>query len=70
LGRHFPSAAKEGLDKEPIRVAITGAAGQIGGYLCNFIAQGFMFGPYQKVILHLIELPFAEKMLKGLVMEL
>jgi len=29
-----------------------------------------MFGPYQKVILHLIELPFAEKYLKGLVMEL
>ena len=29
-----------------------------------------MFGPYQKVTLHLIELPFAEKYLKGLVMEL
>jgi malate/lactate dehydrogenase len=29
-----------------------------------------MFGPYQKVILHLIELPFAEKMLNGLIMEL
>lgn len=29
-----------------------------------------MFGPYQKVILHLVELPFAEKMLQGLVMEL
>jgi malate dehydrogenase len=29
-----------------------------------------MFGPYQKVILHLVELPFAEKMLKGLCMEL
>mmetsp|Transcript_2068 Transcript_2068/g.3115 ORF Transcript_2068/g.3115 Transcript_2068/m.3115 type:complete len:230 (+) Transcript_2068:291-980(+) len=29
-----------------------------------------MFGPYQKVILHLVELPFAEKALKGLVMEL
>ena len=29
-----------------------------------------MFGPYQKVILHLIELPFAEKLLKGMVMEL
>jgi len=29
-----------------------------------------MFGPYQKVILHLIELPFAQKYLDGLVMEL
>jgi len=38
LGRHFPSAAKEGAAKEPIRVAITGAAGQIGGFLCNYIA--------------------------------
>jgi glutamate synthase domain-containing protein 3 len=46
LGRHFPSAAKAGIEKEPIRVAVTGAAGQIGGYLCNYIAQGRMFGPY------------------------
>ena len=38
LGRHFPSATLAGIEKEPIRVAITGAAGQIGGYLCNFIA--------------------------------
>jgi hypothetical protein len=69
LGRHFPSPS-EGTGKEPIRVAITGAAGQIGGYLCHFVAQGRMFGPYQKVILHLVELPFADKMLQGLVMEL
>jgi malate/lactate dehydrogenase len=34
------------------------------------IAQGRMFGPYQRVILHLIELPFAQKALDGLVMEL
>ena len=70
LGRHFPPAAKEGIDNAPIRVAITGAAGQIGSFLCHFIAQGRMFGPYQKVILHLVELPFAEKFLKGLIMEL
>lgn len=49
---------------------MTGAAGQIGTFLCNFIAQGRMFGPYQKVILQLIELPNAEGPLKGLVMEL
>ena len=61
LGRHLPAAGAD--EKPPIRVAITGAAGQIGGYLCHFVAQGRMFGPYQKVILHLVELPFAEKML-------
>jgi len=60
IGNHFPKTESE---LEPIHVAITGAAGQIGGYLCTMVAQGHMFGPYQKVILHLIELPFAEKML-------
>ena len=53
-----------------MRVTITGAAGQIGSFLCHFIAQGRMFGPDQKVILQLLELPFAEKMLKGLELEL
>ena len=56
LGRHFPSPPKN-LESNPIRVAVTGAAGQIGSFLCHFIAQGRMFGPYQKVILHLVELP-------------
>jgi len=45
LGRHFPQAPKEEENK-PIRVAVTGAAGQIGSVLCFFIAQGRMFGPY------------------------
>jgi malate dehydrogenase len=58
------------LEQPPVRVAVTGAAGQIGAFLVNFIAQGRMFGPYQKVILQLIELPVAEKVLQGLVMEL
>ena len=69
LGRHFP-ATPLNQEKPAIRVAVTGAAGQIGSFLCNFIAQGRMFGPYQKVIMQLIELPPAEKVLKGLVMEL
>lgn len=69
LGRHFPTAPSN-LEQPPVRVAVTGAAGQIGAFLCNFIAQGRMFGPYQKVILQLIELPAAEKVLQGLVMEL
>ena len=66
VGRHIPSATELGMDQAPIRVAVTGAAGQIGSFLCHFIAQGRMFGPYQKVILHLVELPMAEKALQGL----
>jgi len=69
LGRHFP-VTPINLEQTPIRVAVTGPAGAIGSFLCNFIAQGRMFGPYQKVILQLVELPAAEKLLKGLVMEL
>jgi malate dehydrogenase len=69
LGRHFPAAPKN-LETAPIRVAVTGAAGQIGSFLVNFISQGRMFGPYQKVILQLIELPQAEKALAGTIMEL
>ena len=69
LGRHFPTPPVN-LESAPIRVAVTGAAGQIGTFLCHFIAQGRMFGPYQKVILQLLELPAAEGPLKGLVMEL
>ena len=69
LGRHFPQLKKE-EETKPIRVVVTGAAGQIGWVLCFMIAQGRMFGPYQKVILQLLELPAAEKVLNGLVMEL
>lgn len=69
LGRHFPQVSKE-EESKPVRVAVTGAAGQIGSVLCFMIAQGRMFGPYQKVILQLLELPVAEGPLQGLVMEL
>ena len=54
----------------PIRVAITGAAGQIGYALAFRIASGQMFGAEQPVILHLIEIPLAEAALQGVVMEL
>lgn len=69
LGRHFPQVSREEENK-PVRVTVTGAAGQIGSVLCFMIAQGRMFGPYQKVILQLMELPAAEGALQGLVMEL
>ena len=56
--------------KPPIRVAITGAAGQIGYSLLFRIASGAMFGPEQPVILHLIEIEPALGALAGVVMEL
>jgi malate dehydrogenase len=54
----------------PIRVAVTGAAGQIGYSLLFRIASGAMFGPQQPVILHLIEIEPALGALQGVVMEL
>ena len=47
--------------KQPVRVAITGAAGQIGYQLCFRIAAGDMLGPDQPVILQLLEIPAAEQ---------
>lgn len=56
--------------KTPIRVVVTGAAGQIGYALSFRIASGQMFGPDTPVILHLLEIPPMEAALKGVVMEL
>lgn len=56
--------------KTPLRVAVTGAAGQIGYSLLFRIASGSMFGPDQPVILHLIEIEPALPTLQGVVMEL
>ena len=56
--------------KAPVRVAITGAAGQIGYQLIFRIAAGDMLGKDQPVILQLIEIPPALDMLKGVVMEI
>lgn len=58
--------------KSPIKVAVTGAAGQIGYALLPRIASGAMFGPDQPVILQLIEVPVekAMKALEGVAMEL
>ncbi len=55
---------------EPIHVAVTGAAGQIGYSLLFRIASGSMFGSEQKVHLHLIEIEPAMGALEGVVMEL
>jgi malate dehydrogenase len=56
--------------KTPIKVAVTGAAGQIGYALLFRVASGQMFGPDQPLILHLIEIPDALGALDGVVMEL
>ena len=60
------------MNTPPIRVAITGAAGQIGYSLLFRIASGAMFGPKQPVLLHLIEIPDEKAMnaLQGVCMEL
>jgi malate dehydrogenase len=56
--------------KEPMRVAVTGAAGQIGYSLLFRIASGAMLGSDQPVILHLLEITPALGALGGVVMEL
>lgn len=58
--------------KPPVRVAVTGAAGQIGYSLLFRIASGAMLGPDQPVILQLLEIPDekAQKALSGVMMEL
>lgn len=56
--------------KQPVRVAITGGAGQIGYQLAFRIAAGDMLGPDQPIILHLLEIPQAMDALNGVMMEL
>ncbi len=60
------------MSKAPIRVAVTGAAGQIGYALLFRIASGEMLGADQPVILQMLEIPDekAQKALKGVMMEL
>jgi malate dehydrogenase len=58
------------MSRSPVRVAVTGAAGQIGYSLLFRIASGAMFGPDQPVVLHLIEIEPALSALQGVVMEL
>src|SRR5262245_14241662 len=79
---HAPSnATRGGVDSRvspqepaamptPIRVAVTGAAGQIGYQLIFRIASGEVFGANQPVILHLIEVPPVMPALDGVEMEL
>src|SRR5258705_2538751 len=56
--------------KSPLKVAVTGAAGQIGYSLLPRIASGGLFGPDQPIELRLIEIAPALKALEGVMMEL
>ena len=56
--------------KAPIRVTITGAAGQIGYATLFRIANGDMLGHDQPIILQLLDLTQAQTMLRGVMMEL
>lgn len=58
------------MAKEPVRVAVTGAAGNIGYALVFRIASGAMLGPDQPVILQMLEITPALDALKGVAMEL
>src|SRR6266404_320923 len=58
------------MSSSPLRVAVTGAAGQIGYSLLFRIASGAMFGPNQPLILHLLEIEPALPALQGVAMEL
>ncbi|KAL1806419.1 hypothetical protein DCAR_0832222 [Daucus carota subsp. sativus] len=58
------------MAKEPARVLVTGAAGQIGYALVPMIARGVMLGLDQPVILHMLDIPPAAEALNGVKMEL
>lgn len=58
------------MGKLPVRVAVTGAAGQIGYSLLFRIARGDMLGSDQPIILQLLDLPASSLSLRGVVMEL
>src|SRR3954447_16693834 len=58
------------MAQSPVRVAVTGAAGQIGYSLVFRIAAGSMLGPDQPLILHLLEITPALDALRGVAMEL
>lgn len=68
LIKHIWSSAT--MDKEPVRVLVTGAAGQIGYALVPMIARGIMLGPDQPIILHLLDIEPAAEALNGVKMEL
>jgi malate dehydrogenase len=66
----LPIERRTHMPKSPLRVAVTGAAGQIGYSLLFRIANGDMLGKDQPLVLQLLDIPQAQAALKGVVMEL
>src|SRR2546425_3586173 len=60
----------DGAARQPVQVAVTGAAGQIGYALVHRIASGQLLGPDQPIVLRLLEIEPAMGALDGVVMEL
>ncbi|KAF9600637.1 hypothetical protein IFM89_011220 [Coptis chinensis] len=58
------------MEKDPVIVLVTGAAGQIGYALAPMIARGVMLGPDQPVILHMLDIEPSKEALEGVKMEL
>ncbi|KAL8249383.1 hypothetical protein R6Q59_006251 [Mikania micrantha] len=58
------------VEKDPLVVLVTGAAGQVGYALVPMIAEGAMLGPDQPVILHMLDIEPAGEILKGVKLEL
>ncbi|KAJ4827641.1 malate DEHYDROGENASE, NAD-dependent, partial [Turnera subulata] len=58
------------IEKEPVRVLVTGAAGQIGYAIVPMIARGAMLGPDQPVFIHMLDIEPAAEALNGVKMEL
>ncbi|CAL5030691.1 unnamed protein product [Urochloa decumbens] len=56
--------------KQPVKVLVTGAAGQIGYAIVPMIARGLMLGPDQPVVLHMLDIPRMADALNGVRMEL
>ncbi|XP_066343539.1 malate dehydrogenase, cytoplasmic-like [Miscanthus floridulus] len=56
--------------KQPVKVLVTGAAGQIGYAIVAMIARGLMLGPDQPVVLHMLDIPKSAETLNGVRMEL
>ncbi|KAF7851260.1 hypothetical protein BT93_L4263 [Corymbia citriodora subsp. variegata] len=66
--RHMWSSIN--VEKEPVKVLVTGAAGQIGYALMPLIARGVMLGPNQPVTIHMLDIEQAAEALHGVKMEL
>jgi len=58
------------VERKPLRLAITGAAGQIAYSLIFMISKGEVFGKEQPIILHLLDIPQMEPVLQGVLMEI